>query len=107
MVLRTMFPAFGSRWQRAENIIRTTDKPFNVLREVLLFMHGIYKSLTFVLFLAGYWGAPNLAAAVQTTACEIQVVEKDSGWPVPMVELQTTHLEKFVTDNAGRVAFDL
>ena len=39
--------------------------------------------------------------------CAIQVVDKDSRWPVPMVELTTTHAVKFVTDNAGRVAFDL
>lgn len=39
--------------------------------------------------------------------CRIEVVDKENGWPVPMVELQTTHNVKFVTDNAGRVAFDL
>ena len=41
------------------------------------------------------------------TPCEIQVVEKGSGWPVPLVELRTTHEVSFVTDNAGIVAFDL
>lgn len=39
--------------------------------------------------------------------CRIQVVEKGSGWPVPLVELRTTHLVRFVTDNAGLIAFDL
>jgi hypothetical protein len=39
--------------------------------------------------------------------CRIEVVAKENGWPVPMVELRTTHNVKFVTDNAGRVAFDL
>lgn len=39
--------------------------------------------------------------------CRIQVVEKGSGWPVPLVELSTTHNVRFVTDNAGVVAFDL
>lgn len=38
---------------------------------------------------------------------EIQVIEKGSGWPVPMVELKTTNHERFVSDNAGRIAFDL
>jgi hypothetical protein len=38
---------------------------------------------------------------------QIEVVDKESHWPVPMVELRTTHMVKFVTDNAGRVAFDL
>ena len=39
--------------------------------------------------------------------CRIEVVEKGSGWPVPLVELRTTHLVRFVTDNAGVVAFDM
>ncbi len=39
--------------------------------------------------------------------CRIEVVEKGSGWPVPLVELRTTHQERFVTDNAGIIAFDL
>ena len=39
--------------------------------------------------------------------CRIEVVEKGSGWPVPLVELRTTHSVRFVTDNAGVIAFDL
>jgi hypothetical protein len=39
--------------------------------------------------------------------CRIAVVEKSTGWPVPLVELQTTHNVRFITDNAGVVAFDL
>jgi hypothetical protein len=39
--------------------------------------------------------------------CRIEVVEKGTGWPVPMVELRTTHNVRFVTDNAGVIAFDL
>jgi hypothetical protein len=39
--------------------------------------------------------------------CRIEVVEKNSGWPVPLVELRTTHNVRFVTDNAGVIAFDL
>jgi len=34
-------------------------------------------------------------------------VEKATGWPVPLVELRTTHNVRFVTDNAGIIAFDL
>jgi hypothetical protein len=37
--------------------------------------------------------------------CRIEVVEKGSGWPVPLVELRTTHHRRFVTDNAGVIAF--
>jgi hypothetical protein len=38
--------------------------------------------------------------------CRIEVVEKGTGWPVPLVELRTTHQMRFVTDNAGVIAFD-
>lgn len=41
------------------------------------------------------------------TPCEIEVVERENGWPVPLVELRTTHGVSFVTDNAGKIAFDL
>lgn len=37
----------------------------------------------------------------------IRVVDKENGWPVPMVEFRTTHEVRFVSDNAGRVAIDL
>ena len=39
--------------------------------------------------------------------CRIEVVDKGSGWPVPLVELRTTHNVRFITDNAGVIAFDL
>jgi hypothetical protein len=39
--------------------------------------------------------------------CRIEVVDKACGWPVPLVELQTLHGVRFVTDNAGVIAFDL
>ncbi|HZJ16912.1 MAG TPA: hypothetical protein VFD27_17795, partial [Chthoniobacteraceae bacterium] len=39
--------------------------------------------------------------------CRIEVIEKGSGWPVPLVELRTTHNVQFFTDNAGVIAFDL
>lgn len=41
------------------------------------------------------------------TPCRIEVVEKGSGWPVPLVELRTTSHVSFYTDNAGVAAFDL
>src|SRR4051794_33082445 len=53
----------------------------------------------------------SLVRAAETpavaTPCRIEVVEKGSGWPVPLVELRTTHNVRFVTDNAGVIAFDL
>ena len=39
--------------------------------------------------------------------CRIEVLEKGSRWPVPLVELRTTHHVRLVTDNAGVIAFDL
>jgi hypothetical protein len=39
--------------------------------------------------------------------CRIEVRDKANGWPVPLVELRTTHHARFVTDNAGLIAFDL
>ncbi len=49
--------------------------------------------------------ASELARASEP--CRIQVVEQGSGWPVPLVELRTTHQVRLVTDNAGIIAFDL
>jgi hypothetical protein len=39
--------------------------------------------------------------------CRIEVVDRENGWPVPLVELRTNHQVSFYTDNAGVVAFDL
>lgn len=36
----------------------------------------------------------------------VRVVEADSGWPVPLVELRTTHQMHWITDNAGAAALD-
>jgi hypothetical protein len=48
-----------------------------------------------------------VSAAERQAAFCITVVDKETGWPVPMVELRTVHRVLFVTDNAGRIAFDL
>src|SRR4051812_6670029 len=47
-----------------------------------------------------------IRAAESPAPCRIEVIEKNSGWPVPLVELRTTHSMRFVTDNAGVIAFD-
>lgn len=47
------------------------------------------------------------ALAAALTPCRVEVVEKGSGWPVPLVELRTTHQVRLVTDNAGVIALDL
>ncbi len=46
------------------------------------------------------------APAAVPEPCRIEVVEKGSGWPVPLVELRTTHSLRFVSDNAGVIACD-
>jgi len=59
--------------------------------------------------LAVTWVTGLLAGSAPSAAqpCCIRVVETGTGWPVPLVELRTLHQVRFVTDNAGVVAFDL
>ncbi|TVP99888.1 MAG: hypothetical protein EA381_09175 [Planctomycetaceae bacterium] len=38
--------------------------------------------------------------------CRIEVIDEANGWPVPLVELRTTHHVRLVTDNAGLIALD-
>ena len=56
------------------------------------------------------WAACCLIlAAPRTDAAEpfrIEIVDKANGWPVPLVELETVHGVKFVSDNAGLIACD-
>jgi hypothetical protein len=61
-----------------------------------------------ILFLAAVilLAAPAAPAAEAPPLCRIEVVEKGNGWPVPLVELRTVHHLRFVTDNAGVIAFD-
>ena len=45
-------------------------------------------------------------AADVTQACRIEIVEQDSHWPVPLVELRTVSGLRLVSDNAGLIACD-
>jgi hypothetical protein len=63
--------------------------------------HALFV-FTFVLLL----GACH-ARADEPAPCRIEIVDKESGWPVPLVELRTTHQARFISDNAGIIAFDL
>ena len=49
----------------------------------------------------------SAARAAAGTPCRIEITDSECGWPVPLVELKTTHGVKLVSDNAGIVAFDL
>lgn len=43
---------------------------------------------------------------VASEPCRIEVIDQENGWPVPLVELRTTHHARYVTDNAGVIALD-
>lgn len=56
------------------------------------------------LFAMIFTGGASLSAA---EPCRIELVDRENGWPVPLVELRTNHQVSLYTDNAGVVAFDL
>jgi hypothetical protein len=68
-----------------------------------------YKGFVSAILTLGIWLSASIwaTAAASPQPCRIEVVEKGTGWPVPLVELRTTHNVRFVTDNAGVIAFDL
>jgi hypothetical protein len=51
-------------------------------------------------------GFAFIAVALAAEPCRIEVVDKENGWPVPLVQLRTTHNVLFITDNAGVIALD-
>lgn len=57
-------------------------------------IHGLLISLTFA----------NATRA--ELPCRVEVVDRENGWPVPMIELRTTGDVAVVTDNAGVAAID-
>jgi hypothetical protein len=63
----------------------------------------VLRSLPLCVFFS-FWPVGSVGAAAP--ASRIEVVEKGSGWPVPLVELRTIHQMRFVTDNAGVIALD-
>jgi len=60
-----------------------------------------------VVIVASLAGAACVAAQSGPAPCRIEIVETGSRWPVPLVELRTTHSVRLVSDNAGVIAFDL
>lgn len=57
-----------------------------------------------VLLCAVFATSASVAGAAE--ACRIEIVDAASGWPVPLVELQTVSGLRFVSDNAGVIACD-
>src|SRR5688500_15065035 len=51
-----------------------------------------------------FWLASVCSFALEP--CRIEITEKQTGWPVPLVELRTTHHVRFVSDNHGVIAMD-
>ena len=51
---------------------------------------------------------PCEAATITDSAgkCEIRIIDRANNWPVPLVELTTTHQLRYVSDNAGVIAMD-
>lgn len=47
---------------------------------------------------------PSAAFAVEP--CRVEIVDRENGWPVPLVELRTVNDTLFVSDNLGLVAVD-
>jgi hypothetical protein len=60
-----------------------------------------------LVFVMSLLAGVDAARAQQSAACRIQIIEGETGWPVPLVELRTTHHARFLSDNAGVIAFDL
>ncbi|MEK7950108.1 hypothetical protein [Luteolibacter soli] len=46
------------------------------------------------------------SAGLAIEPCRIEIVDKENGWPVPLVELRTTHDARYVSDNAGLIALE-
>jgi hypothetical protein len=59
------------------------------------------------IYLACAFLAVAMARAGAEVPCLIQVVDSENGWPIPLVELRSTHQVRLVTDNAGVIALDL
>ena len=60
-----------------------------------------------LLFAGGVAGVAVSDCCEATEPFQIRIVDRESQWPVPLVELRTTHHVRFVSDNAGLIAFDL
>jgi hypothetical protein len=63
--------------------------------------------LSCCLLLLGLTMTTHAAEPPPVRACWVQILEERTGWPVPLVELRTTHHARFVSDNSGNIALDL
>ncbi|SFI28930.1 hypothetical protein SAMN05421753_107194 [Planctomicrobium piriforme] len=59
-----------------------------------------------MLLLLAVWCSESAVFAAESRFFAIRVIDAETGRGVPLVELETVNLVKFVTDSAGYVAFD-
>ena len=50
------------------------------------------------------WMLAAVSLAQAPAACKVLIVDRESGWPVPLIELRTTHQQRYISDNAGVIA---
>jgi hypothetical protein len=43
---------------------------------------------------------------IAAAPCRVEIIDKENGWPVPLVELRSTHEARHVSDNLGLIAID-
>lgn len=65
----------------------------------------VSRQMMFSTLVCWFIGITTSCAAVEPF--RIQIVDAENQWPVPLVELKTTHHVRFVSDNNGLIAFDL
>lgn len=84
--------------------IKSACRCVSVLLSLVGEMLGVFRFSPHLI-----WFAASVSAreSAPPGLCRIEIVDKESGWPVPLVELRTTHQTRFVSDNAGVIAFDL
>ncbi len=70
--------------------------------------HSVVSIRILYVLLPIFFSAAIVIPSVSSTEpCCIKIIDESNGWPVPLVELRTTHQVRFVSDNAGVIAFDL
>jgi len=75
------------------------DERFNQMN---YYIFRLFSILYFAVLLL----QPVAARSAERMPSRIEVIERGSGWPVPLVILRTTGHVRFVTDNAGVIAID-
>ena len=75
----------------------------NLVQHFETMVFGLKRLTSFALFFALI--TPSLLHAQR--CFQIEVIDEESKWPIPLVELKTTSGVRLISDNAGNVAFDL